>query len=186
MPLSRSFKTTVMERMKNDSVFGPAMLAEAMEEFLNGNPKTALRMLRDVVNGSIGFPELAVRSGIPRTSLMRMLGNGGNPSISSITRIIPVLTGYFSVTLKAEAAPFVVSRRGWTDYPIMELGDIEGQIAPVREVEVFHYDGDKYAYVVVGGHRTSFKRGYIYSEPGRLGEVPNLSMRGLSPPQEAW
>lgn len=67
----------------------------------------------------------------------------------------------------------------WTDYPIRELGDIDGQPAPVREIELFAYDGDKYARVRLVNECiiTSFKSGYIYTEPKRLdyssGSNPN-------------
>ena len=63
-------------------------------------------------------------------------------------------------------------KKAWTDYPIIELGDISGSEAPVREVVVTGYDGDKYAYVTVDGVETSFKAGYLYSKAGRYGEVP--------------
>lgn len=68
----------------------------------------------------------------------------------------------------------------WTDYPVVELGDTEGQIAPVRECDVIAYDGDKYCTVIVGGVTTSFKAGYIYTRPGRCGEVPPITRRVLS------
>lgn len=59
--------------------------------------------------------------------------------------------------------------RAWTDYPIIELGDTEGQIAPIRKCDVLEYDGDKY--VTVDGVTTSFKAGYLYSTPGRCGDA---------------
>lgn len=68
----------------------------------------------------------------------------------------------------------------WTDYPFVELGDTSGMIAPVRECEVFSYDGDKYVRVKIGTLDSEIKRGYVYMEPGRCGEVPALSWRVLS------
>jgi hypothetical protein len=57
--------------------------------------------------------------------------------------------------------------RLWTDYPIAELGDIDGQQSPVREIELLAYDGNKYARVrlINEGIITTFKSGYIYTEP---------------------
>lgn len=69
--------------------------------------------------------------------------------------------------------------KAWTDYPFTELGDTAGSTAPVREIEVLMYDGDKYATVVVAGHTTQVKAAYCYQHPGRLGEVPALSRRQL-------
>lgn len=65
--------------------------------------------------------------------------------------------------------------KGYTDYPIIELGDVGGEVAPVREVEILDYDEDKYATVRVDGVQTSIKRGYLYPKPGRDGETPCFS-----------
>jgi hypothetical protein len=56
----------------------------------------------------------------------------------------------------------------WTDYPIVALGDEVGKEAPIREVTVLGWDGNKYAEVEVEGVRTSFKAGYLYTKPGRM------------------
>lgn len=70
----------------------------------------------------------------------------------------------------------------WTDYPITYLGDAPHQRAPIRKVRVVSWDGDKYAKIhdIHSGYFFSTKVGYLYSEPGRFGEVPNLSMSGVS------
>ena len=60
--------------------------------------------------------------------------------------------------------------KAWTDYPFAELGDTPGHEAPVREVVVLSYDGDKYFRIVVDGVETEVKAGYIYSEPRRFGD----------------
>ena len=62
----------------------------------------------------------------------------------------------------------------WTDYPILELGDEPGKEAPIREclVERSPSPHSKYVEVIVGGVKTEIKRGYLYSRPGRCGEVP--------------
>ena len=39
--------------------------------------------------------------------------------------------------------------RAWTDYPFIQLGDLENKKAPIREIEVVSYDGDKYCDIVV-------------------------------------
>lgn len=64
----------------------------------------------------------------------------------------------------------------WTDYPITELGDEPGKEAPVRKCHVLSYDGDKYVETIVGGVKTSFKAGYVYTAPGRCGEVPKAPL----------
>lgn len=62
--------------------------------------------------------------------------------------------------------------RALTDYPIVSLGDRPHSEAPVREVEVLSYDGDKYCRVRVGGVEESIKSGYIYQLPGRCSNQP--------------
>ncbi len=78
-------------------------------------------------------------------------------------------------------SPAQYLKRGYTDYPILFLGDTPDQPAPIRKVKVISWDGDKYAIVhVPTGHFVAIKAGYIYSESGRLGEVPQLDMTGVS------
>jgi hypothetical protein len=62
--------------------------------------------------------------------------------------------------------------KAWTDYPIASCGDEPGKLAPVRECEVLSYDGNKYCVVRISVVRTEIKAGYLYSKPGRQGEVP--------------
>ena len=61
--------------------------------------------------------------------------------------------------------------KAWTDYPFAELGDTQGREAPVREITVLSYDNDKYCRILVDGSEFEIKAGYVYSSPGRYGEV---------------
>jgi hypothetical protein len=69
--------------------------------------------------------------------------------------------------------------KAWTDYPFISLGDESGKKAPIRQIDVLSYDGNKYCRVVVEGVEEEIKSGYIYTESGRLGEVPVFGARGL-------
>ena len=69
--------------------------------------------------------------------------------------------------------------KAYTDYPFTELGDVAGQLAPIRSCIVVGYDGNKYCTVVVGKLETKIKAGYIYTEAGRCGEVPCISVGNL-------
>ena len=68
------------------------------------------------------------------------------------------------------------TKKLFTDYPITELGDEEFKEAPIRECELLFYDDNKYCYVKVGGIEKEIKRGYIYTKPGRCGEVDCISI----------
>lgn len=68
----------------------------------------------------------------------------------------------------------------WTDYPFKELGDIPYQKAPIRRVRVLSYDMNKYATIQLpDGQVSSVKWGYLYSQPGRCGEVKTINRRKL-------
>ena len=69
--------------------------------------------------------------------------------------------------------------KAYTDYPIAELGDAPGKLGHVREIEVFSFDGDKYCYIEVEGIPRQIKACYIYSQPGRHGEVPMIDTTQL-------
>jgi hypothetical protein len=68
------------------------------------------------------------------------------------------------------------TKKLFTDYPITELGDEEFKEAPIRECELLFYDDNKYCYVKVEGVEKEIKRGYIYTKPGRCGEVDCISI----------
>ena len=59
MALTRNFKETVIQRVQNDATFAQALLDEAATLFLNGEPETVRLILRDLVNATIGFEQLA-------------------------------------------------------------------------------------------------------------------------------
>lgn len=70
---------------------------------------------------------------------------------------------------------------GWTDYPFVELGDTPHEVAPIRHVNVLEYDGNNYVKCQIGdtGFVLSFKRAYLYSHKGRLGQVRQINRRKL-------
>lgn len=52
--------------------------------------------------------------------------------------------------------------QGFTDYPFEELGDTLGKRAPMRPCKVLSWDTNKYCRILVGGHESEIKSGYIY------------------------
>jgi hypothetical protein len=68
MALTRNFKETVIQRVQSDASFAQALLDEAATLFLNGEPETARLILRDLVNATIGFEQLATLTAKPRAS----------------------------------------------------------------------------------------------------------------------
>lgn len=59
--------------------------------FLDGDPAMARVVLRDLVNATVGFEELASATERPGKSLHRMLSAAGNPSMDNQAAIFDVL-----------------------------------------------------------------------------------------------
>jgi len=91
MGLTRDFKQTVGARARRDPAFATALLDEAATLFLNGEPTHARLILRDLVNATIGFENLALKTDMPPKSLHRMLSARGNPSMDNLASIFKAL-----------------------------------------------------------------------------------------------
>jgi len=91
MPLTRSFKETVKERVREDPAFRAALLAEGIDALLSGEVEVGKAIIRDFINATIGFEQLAEETGTPSKSLMRMFGPAGNPSARNLFTVISVL-----------------------------------------------------------------------------------------------
>ncbi len=98
MALTRDFKETVVARVQQQPDFAKALFDEAATLFLNGEADTAKLMLRDLINATIGFEQLAQAIEKPSKSLHRMLSPSGNPTMASLCAILKTLKN----TLKIE------------------------------------------------------------------------------------
>jgi DNA-binding phage protein len=103
MTLTRDFKETIVARVQRDPAFARALLDEAATLFLNGEPRTARLILRDLVNATVGFEGLAVATGRPAKSLHRMLSENGNPSMDNLAAILRAVRKRLGVELEAHA-----------------------------------------------------------------------------------
>lgn len=103
MVLTRDFKDRVKERASRDADFAKALLDEAATAFLNGEPETARLILRDLVNASGGFENLAAETNKPSKSLHRMLSEKGNPSMDNLAAIFAAVRNRLGVDLRAHA-----------------------------------------------------------------------------------
>jgi hypothetical protein len=91
MALTKDFKETVRERLQREPAFRKALLKEAIESFIAGDVETGKAVLRDYINGTIGFEELSGRTHTPKQSLMRMLGPKGNPQARNLFEVLAQL-----------------------------------------------------------------------------------------------
>ena len=87
MALTRDFKKTVVARVERDPAFAKELLHEATALLINGEAETARAILRDLVNATLGFEQLAKLTDVPSKSLHRMLSPKGNPSMDNLAAI---------------------------------------------------------------------------------------------------
>lgn len=97
MTLTRDFKQTVVERVERDPAFAKALLDEAATLFLSGEPDTARLILRELVNATVGFENLAELTHKPSKSLHRMLSPRGNPSMDNLAAIFSAIRNWLKV-----------------------------------------------------------------------------------------
>ena len=70
--------------------------------------------------------------------------------------------------------------KAFTDYPFEWLGDEVYKKAPVREIEIIGYDGNKYCRVKVEDGEDEVKSGYVYHTAGRYGDVKSFTHSELA------
>lgn len=78
------------------------MLTEAVNELLAGDLDAGKSMLRDYINATVSFEQLAKKLKKPSKSLQRMLGPRGNPTAENIFAIIRVLQNAERVRLQVK------------------------------------------------------------------------------------
>jgi DNA-binding phage protein len=103
MALTREFKETIGARVERDSKFREALFTEAMNAYLGGDIKTGKAILRDLVNATIGFEELANVLKKSSKSLHRMLAPHGNPNTENFFGIVSALQKKAGVKLQVKA-----------------------------------------------------------------------------------
>jgi DNA-binding phage protein len=103
MAPARDFKETVVDRARRDAKFREAMFTQALNAYLAGDTRTGKAMLRDLVNATIGFEQLAEEVKKPSKSLHRMLAQRGNPSTENFFSIVQALQKKTRVRLRVSA-----------------------------------------------------------------------------------
>lgn len=104
MALTRDFKETIQARVQRDPAFRRELLREGVQCFVSGDVETGKSVLRDYINATIGFAELADVTHHSAKSLMRMLGPCGNPQARNLFEIVEYLQRRERVRFKVAAA----------------------------------------------------------------------------------
>ena len=100
MALTRAFRETVIKRATGDDDYRRGLLAEAVNEILDGNLDAGKAMLRDYINATITFPEVARRLNKSSKNIHRMLGPGSNPRMDSLIGVLRILQEHERVRLQ--------------------------------------------------------------------------------------
>jgi len=104
MALTRDFKETIQARVRRDPAFRKELLREGIESFLAGDVETGKTVLRDYINATVGFRQLAEVTHRSPKSLMRMFGPSGNPQARNLFEIMQYLQKKERVRFKVRAA----------------------------------------------------------------------------------
>lgn len=98
----RDFADTVAARAQNDPAFARALLAEAINLFVDGEPESAKLILCDLVTATVGFEALADEIHKPAKSLHRMQSKSGNPTLTNVSAIFAAIKRALKVEVRAQ------------------------------------------------------------------------------------
>ena len=102
MALTRNFKETIQQRVERDPAFREELLKEGIQCLLSGELDAGKAVLRDYINGSLGFQELSDLTHKPAKSLMRMFSPMGNPQARNLFEVIGRLQEREGVRLRVQ------------------------------------------------------------------------------------
>lgn len=89
MAFTREFKETVLE-LCNGSEYRKALLIESLQTYLDGDVVAGNTLLRNYLNGTQSFSEVAKEIGVLEPSLRRMLSSNGNARVRNFFPLIKV------------------------------------------------------------------------------------------------
>jgi hypothetical protein len=110
MGLGRDFRETVQARAKRDPVFRKGLLSEAIECLLSGEVPLGKELLRDYINATVGFPNLAGQTKIHAKTLHQMFGPNGNPTASKLFEVVAYLQRAEGVQFEVRSTRVAIRR----------------------------------------------------------------------------
>ena len=103
MPLTRNFRETIREQL-NDPDFRREFLREAAGNMIAGDLETTKSILRECINGTLGFIALGGAISKSPKSLMRMLSPVGNPQARNLLEIVSYLQKFEGTVFEVHAS----------------------------------------------------------------------------------
>jgi hypothetical protein len=90
MALTRSFRESVVQELREKD-YRRAFLGEAINDMLAGDLDSAKMVLREYINGTVGFIKAGKALRRSPKSLMRMLSVNGNPQARNLLELVAYL-----------------------------------------------------------------------------------------------
>lgn len=87
---SVSYRSSLQKMLRDQPEIAIEMLEDAVAALLSGDVDEGRLLLRQYINGTLGFQELESRTGKNCKALMRMLSASGNPTASNLFDILRV------------------------------------------------------------------------------------------------
>jgi DNA-binding phage protein len=104
MALTRDFRETVQARVRRDPAFRKGLLRDAIEVLLAGEVALGKELLRDYINATVGFPELATQTKLHVKTLHQMFGPKGNPTTTNLFAIVAYLQRQEGIRLEVRSS----------------------------------------------------------------------------------
>ena len=130
MALTRSFRQSVMEELREKD-YRRAFLGEAINDMLAGDLDSAKTVLREYINGTVGFIKAGKALRRSPKSLMRMLSANGNPQARNLLELVAYLQKVEGTTAEvrlAEREPHRYSPRN----PVETISAASGELTAPR------------------------------------------------------
>lgn len=105
----RHFIDTVKADLGKNAAFRRALLGEGVACLVAGDVETGKAVLREYVNGTVGFLKLGAALGRSPKSLMRMLGPTGNPQARNLFQMVAYLQKIEGTVLEVHATDIVAA-----------------------------------------------------------------------------
>jgi DNA-binding phage protein len=109
MANTRRFSDTVKADLEKNVEFRRALLSEAVACMVSGDLETGKAVLREYVNGTVGFLKLGSALGRSPKSLMRMLSPAGNPQARNLFEMVAYLQKAEGTVLEIRACDKVAA-----------------------------------------------------------------------------
>jgi DNA-binding phage protein len=106
-----AYEPIAQDMVRRDPAYAVALLEAATQALVGNELPVARNLIRHLIKGGMGYPELSRRIGTPQTSLVRMFGPRGNPTLANAAAVLAALRRHAGVRLRVVGEPAPKRRR---------------------------------------------------------------------------